>query len=311
MTKPTTRRRFLQHAAATGVGVVFGSQHVSAAARPANRLPYTAAEIAERLGISMAVFQTERLGARHVAAIRQLGIQRIELLMAPKTFDFQDRQQVAEVLAECRRQGVSVASVHGNLQGKYNDAMEDRRQAAAAALLEEIRFAEEAGAEILVAHFGTDRQARKTVTELLDQTRDLRIRLTVENMGGGLKPYTDFVDRIGSERFGMTVDIGHARDPDGVNPFVKPGRAADVLALGGQRVWHLHLHDTFNLPTKPDHRAPLHPKGIIRWNEVFAGLKAIDYRGVFLFEDGRGENPEEWTKLAAEFPKNFAARYGL
>ena len=27
----------------------------------------------------------------------------------------------------------------------------------------------------------------------------------------------------------------------------------------------------------------------------FAGLKAIDYRGVFLFEDGRGENPDEWT----------------
>ena len=257
----------------------------------------------------MAVFQKERLGARHVAAIRELGIQRIELVMKPETFDFRDRRQVKEVLAECRKQGVSVVSVHGNLQRKYNDPVEEKRRAAAAALLDEIRFSEEAGAGILVAHFGTDDQARKTVTELLDQTKDLRIRLTVENMGGGLKPYADFVDRIGSDRFGLTVDIGHARDPDGVNPFVKPGRAVDVLKLGGPRVWHLHLHETFNLPTKADHRAPMHPDGIIRWDEVFAGLKAIDYRGVFLFEDGRGENPDEWTRLAAEFPKNFVARY--
>jgi hypothetical protein len=26
-------------------------------------------------------------------------------------------------------------------------------------------------------------------------------------MGGGLKPYADFVDQIASDRFGLTVDI--------------------------------------------------------------------------------------------------------
>jgi sugar phosphate isomerase/epimerase len=309
MTRLPNRRLFFRTTALTGAALALGTPDTLVEAEPPVSLPYTAAEIARRVGISMAVFQGERLGARHVAAIRQLGIERIELVMAPKTFDFQDRQQVAEVFTECRKQGVSVGSVHGNLQRKYNDPVEEKRRAAAAALLDEIRFSEEAGAGILVAHFGTDAPARKTVTELLDQTKDLRIRLTVENMSGGLKPYADFVDRIGAERFGMTVDIGHARDPDGVNPFVKPGRAVEVLALGGRRVWHLHLHDTFNLSAKPDHRAPLHPDGIIRWDEVFAGLKAINYRGVFLFEDGRGENPEEWTRLAAEFPENFAARY--
>lgn len=310
MTHRTNRRLFLQRAAAAGLGVAFGTKQALAAPEPATRLPYTAAEIAGRLGISMAVFQKERLGARHVAAIRELGTQRIELLMAPTTFDFQDQRQVKEVLTECQKQGVSVVSVHGNLQRKYNDPVEAKRRAAAAALLDEIRFAEQAGAGILVAHFGTDDQARKTVTELLDRTRNLRIRLTVENMGGGLKPYADFVDRIGSDRFGLTVDVGHARDPDGINPFVKPGRAVDVLKLAGLRVWHLHLHETFNLPTKADHRAPMHPEGIICWDEVFAGLKAIDYRGVFLFEDGRGENPDEWTRLAGEFPRNFVTRYG-
>ena len=245
-----------------------------------------------------------------LAAVRAAGIQRIELVMMPEMFDFRNRAQTSEVLSECRKQGVLVVSVHGNLKRKYKDRDERRRRAAAAELLDEIRFAEEAGAGILVAHFGTDEPARKTVTELLERTSDLRIRLTVENMRGGLKPYADFVDRIGSGRFGLTVDIGHARDPDGVNPFVKKGRAVEVLSLGGRRIWHLHLHDTFNLKTKPDHRAPMHADGIIRWDEVFAGLKVIDYRGVFLFEDGRGEEPEAWTRLAATFPQNFAARYG-
>jgi hypothetical protein len=115
-------------------------------AAPATGLPHTAAEIAGRLEISMAVFQKERLRARHVAAIRELGTQRIELLMAPTTFDFQDRQQVKEILIECQKTDVSVVSVHGNLQRKYNDPVEEKRRTAAAALLDEIRFAEEAAA---------------------------------------------------------------------------------------------------------------------------------------------------------------------
>jgi sugar phosphate isomerase/epimerase len=310
MTTRTTRRLFLQRVSMVGTGIALGARRTPAGTTSHDGLPYTAEEIAGRLGISMAIYSKERLGARHIAAIRAAGINRVELVMTPSTFDLSDRAQISEVLAECRRQQVAVVSVHGNLQRKYDDPNEQRRREAAARLLDEIRFAEKAGASILVAHFGTSDPSRKTVTELLDQTKDLRVRLTVENMRGGLKPYADFVDRIGSDRFGLTVDIGHARDPDGVNPFVKKGRAGEVLALGGKRIWHVHLHETFRLKTQPDHRAPMHPEGIIEWGEVFAGLRAIDYRGVFLFEDGRGEEPEEWTRLAAAFPANFVARYG-
>ena len=310
MTLPTTRRSFLKRATLAGTTFVLGARCAPAEVAPSASLPYTAREIAARLGSSMAVYQKERLAARHVAAVRAAGISRIELLMMPPMFDLHDRAQASEVLRECRRQKVTVVSVHGNLQRKYNDPDDEKRRAAAAHLLDEIRFAEQAGAGVLVAHFGTNDQSRKTVTELLDRTRDLRIRLTVENMGGSLRPYAAFVDKIGSDRFGMTVDIGHIRDADGVNPLTRHGRAGEVFAQGGRRIWHLHLHDTFNLKTRPDHRAPMHPNGTIEWGEVFAALKAIDYRGVFLFEDGRGKNPEQWVRLAAAFPKNFVAHYG-
>jgi len=310
MTPLTTRRSFLKRAMLAGATFALVGRRAPAEIAASAGLPYTAQEIAARLGISMAVYQKERLGARHIAAIRAAGINRIELLMMPPTFDLHNRAQVSEVLRECRRQKVTVVSVHGNLQRKYNDPDDEKRRAAAAHLLEEVRFAEEAGAGILVAHFGTNDQSRKTVTELLEKTKDLRIRLTVENMRGGLRPYAAFVDKIGAKRFGMTVDIGHIRDADGVNPLVKRGRASEVFAQGGRRVWHLHLHETFGLKTKPDHRPPMHRDGIIEWDEVFTALKAIDYRGVFLFEDGRGEEPEQWIRHAAAFPKNFIARYG-
>ncbi len=310
MTPLTTRRSFLKRAMLAGATFALVGRRAPAEIAPSAGLPYTAQEIAARLGISMAVYQKERLGARHIAAIRAAGISHIELVMMPPRFDLHNRAQVTEVLRECRRQKVTVVSVHGNLQRKYNDPDDEKRRAAAAHLLEEIRFAEEAGAGILVAHFGTNDQSRKTVTELLGQTKDLRIRLTVENMRGSLRPYAAFVDKIGSKRFGMTVDIGHIRDADGVNPLVKRGRASEVFAQGGRRVWHLHLHETFRLKTKPDHRPPMHRDGIIEWDEVFTALKAIDYRGVFLFEDGRGEEPEQWIRHAAAFPKNFIAGYG-
>ena len=153
MMAQTTRRVFLRNALFTGTAYTLGMQCASA---ETSRLPYTSGQIAARLGISVAVYQKERLGARHIAAIRAAGISRIELLMMPHTFDFHDRDQVSEVLRECQRQKVSIVSVHGNLQRKYNDPDEDKRRAAAAHLLDEIRFAEEAGAGILVAHFGTN-----------------------------------------------------------------------------------------------------------------------------------------------------------
>jgi len=306
MTHPTTRRCFLKRAALGSTALAIGTRR----ARAATALPYTAKEISARLGISMAVYQKERLGARHIAAVRAAGIRHIGLTMIPERIDIHDRAQISEILAECKRQKVRIVSIHGNLQRRYNHPDEQQRRAAAAHLLDEIRFAERAGAGIVVAHFGTNDQSRKTVTQLLEKTRDMRIRLTVENMRGGLKPYAAFVDKIGSDRFGLTVDIGHIRDTDGINPMVKKGRASDVMAQGGRRIWHLHLHDTFNLKTRADHRAPMHPDGIIEWGEVFAAIKAIDYRGIFLFEDGRGENPEQWVRLAGEFPTNFVTRYG-
>ena len=36
----------------------------------------------------------------------------------------------------------------------------------------------------------------------------------------------------------------------------------------------------------------------------------IEEQGELVFEDGRGENPEEWVRMTSEFPKTFVRRYG-
>ena len=171
-----------------------------------------------------------------------------------------------------------------------------------------IRFAEEAGASIFVGHFGCTEVSKKVVTELLDLTADFCVKLTTEN-GQRLDPFMVIVDDLGSDRFGMIVDIGHTRDSDGINPFTKKEKARQTLAPCGDRVFHVHLHETFDLEQKPDHRPPLHEDGTIQWDEVFAALRDIDYKGELLFEDGRGENPEEWVQMTAAFPQAFVQRY--
>ena len=273
---------------------------------------WTREEITARLGISIAVFQKHLLGARDIATIREAGITRIELSCVPRCFDYRNKHQMSEIVSECQKQGVAIVAMHGPFNLPYNSADETQRKAVLNESLTAIRIAAEMGTSVYVAHFGYREHSRKTVTQLLDKLDGYDIKLTTENqMGQELDGYIKIVDDIAFPRLGLTVDIGHLRDRTGVNPFTHKERARQALARCGARVFHVHLHDSFDIPKKPDHRPPLHEDGIIQWDQVFAALKDINYQGELVFEDGRGENPEEWLEMTATFPQRFAQRYGV
>ena len=225
---------------------------------------WTAEEISARLGISTAVYQKSILGARHIAEIRRAGISRIEISPGIPRFDYYDQAQVSEVLGECQKQGVTVVAVHGWVKIPGSFESDEERKTVIEESLDAIRFAEDAGASIYVAHFGYSEQSERIVTELLDRTPESRIRLTTEN-GRDLRGFMAIVDKVGSDRFGMIVDIGHTKDSDGGNPFVKKCRARETLAQCGDRLFHIHLHESFDLEQRVDHRPPLHKDGIIEW----------------------------------------------
>ena len=148
--------------------------------------------------------------------------------------------------------------------------------------------------------------SKRTVRELIEHLDDTQIKLTVENLPSepDLRDYLTFVDRIGCPRFGLTVDIGHTRDADGINPFVKMERAREAMAACEHRLFHLHLHDF----TDTDHYPPF--DGNIQWDEIFSALRDIGYIGEFMFEAGQRVSLEDTLKKTSAFPNEFAVRYG-
>ncbi len=277
-----------------------------------NSPSWSAAGIADRLGASTIAFTRDRpIGAREIAQMREWGITRIEVCAtgSPAHFDCRDAAQVSEVVAECRRQGVTIVSLHSpDLPYAAKDEGERRR-----AVTEGIyaaRVAEEMGAGVMVCHLGANERSEKTAVEMLRQLDGSSIRLAGEN-GQDLRDYIAVVDRVGSDRFGMVVDVGHTRDEDGVNPFIKKDRARENMAQCGDRLIHLHLHDFIDR----DHYAPFDPGGLLQWGEVFAAFSDVDYKGVFMFEavwpaHKADVEPEYVLKQTAAFPQTFADRYG-
>ena len=282
---------------------------------PADNLGYTSQEIGARLGASTNAFDSDKpIGAREIAAIREAGITRIEVLshLPPCHFKYRDRAQVSEIMRETKSQGVSIVSMHCPAL-LFNSDDETVRKGAVEEGLVVARVAEEMGAGLMVGHFGFDEHSEKTVTEMLEGLEGSSLKLADENVTGpdeDLANYVALVDRVGSDRFGMVVDVGHTRDPDGVNPFVKKDHARGTLAQCGSRLIHLHLHDF----TDKDHIVPL--EGDLQWDEVFAALRDVDYKGLFMFEArypaARAKHsPEYVLRKTAEFPDAFVRRYGV
>ncbi len=271
---------------------------------------WTADEIQARLGTSTIVFERDRLlQAENIAMIAERGIKHIEVcgLGNPGHLDVNDSKYTSWLSAECEKNGVSIISTHcpGYL---FNSDDEDNRKKAAQEGIIAAKNSEELGAGVMVCHFKPEEPSEKSINEMLEGLEGTSIKLTIEN-GQVLSDYTAFVDKVGSDRFGMVVDIGHTRDEDEVNPFIKAARARETMAVCGDRLFHLHLHDWVDR----DHFSPL--DGDIYWPGVFDALKDIDYKGYYMFEAAyppgkRGETdpPYVLDKVAA-FPQGFVNRY--
>ena len=271
---------------------------------------WTAAEIRGRLAISTAVFQNARLGEGEIAQVKDAGIDCVEISIVRRSSDDRDSGQVAEVLEAFGANEIDVVSVHGPFDLPYRETSAVSEEEVIEGSVEPIAFAEEAGARHYVGHFGHGQRARRILDALLERTAQMSVVLTTENQTGQpLKPYDNFVKAIGHDRASWTLDIGHARDEDKVNPFVKSESAVTIRSTC-KHVGHTHLHDSFDLAAKPDHRPPMHKDGLIRWVDLFEGLYGINYNGYFVFEDGRGEDVKDWVDHVVRFPERFIELYG-
>jgi len=286
------------------------------------KLLLTEEEIRSRLGAStvgIKFAEKEMLSEKHLALFRSLGIFRLEM-----DADWDTRSNIKEarqIALSAKNQGLEIVSVHGPA-GKFSSAYdagiteEERSRAVKKAILMG-EGALEMGASIMVCHFGTTDSSERSVHELLDYFKGTPLMLAGENVGKAVsvlkdsddvKDFVLFAERINSDRFGLTLDLGHARDSDGINPFIKKECAYNTVALCKQRLVHLHLHDFVN---GIDHCPPF--DGEIRWVEIFKALQDMKYSGTFMFEVlYEGYNSQRTAKNVLEkvglFPQNLMSR---
>jgi hypothetical protein len=79
---------------------------------------------ASRIALSTAVYQAGWVGAREIAGIRSVGIEKIEISSVPPSFDYHNQEQVDEILAACQNEGVSVVAMHGPFKLPYRNTEE-------------------------------------------------------------------------------------------------------------------------------------------------------------------------------------------
>ncbi len=269
---------------------------------------WTADRIRAQLGTSTIVFPPdERLGREQIARVADAGIGCIEVgaFNGLAHYDHNDEAQVDEIAQAALDLDVKIASVHCPLV-PYDDADEEARRHVLRESVVAARAAERMGASVFVCHFHNQPPAEITAREMLEQLDGCSVRIATEN-GINLMPYTEFVDGVGSERLGITIDIGHTRVPaeDWLNPFTKAGRAKAIVDLCGQRLYHIHLHDYHN---NEDHRPPF--EGEIEWGDLFDALDGIDYQGALMFESLAVASTEDTLGKVGSFPEEFVRRYG-
>ena len=247
-------------------------------------LNWTAEEIASRTGVNTDTFYSDKpFGSAEIEMVHQAGLHLLEMSgFFPSMFNHKNQEQQDEIISACRKNNVRIVSFHSPIL-PYSSENEDERKEAVEEGVANAKVSCMLGAEIFVGHFGLGIQSKRSVLEMAERLEGLPIRLAVENEDDvDVRDVLNFVDEIDSPLVGMVVDIGHPRDADGINPFLKEDIAFKTLEQCGSRVIHVHLHETHII----DHVPPFTGIGNIRWGEVFSALKAINYPGYFIFEYG-------------------------
>jgi sugar phosphate isomerase/epimerase len=273
-------------------------------------------------------------------AIAEAGFRCIEYSIDSHASEDRPGRFAAEANRELERRGLSATTVHGPARTNVLGApTEEWRKEKVGVLADALRFCGQIGAAGMVIHgipnpmfLPKDQEKRslyepmvaamkKSVEDLIPVAAETGVRLLLENLpynceleqfdgvgsiggGGGDYPLMKivelraFIEEFPPDQVGLVVDTGHAWT-EGTDPV------SEIMAAG-DRLWATHLQDVDAEAPADNHWVPTH--GGLKWDQILAALKSINYRGAYTFEvinAHHGESPEQLAQLTYGVAKEW------
>ena len=292
-----------------------------------------------QLSYSTAGFKDRQL-APTLDAIAAAGFRCVEYAIDTHASEDRPGRFAQEAGRQLERCGLSATTVHGPARTNVLGApTEEWRKEKVEVLAEALRFSGQIGAAGMVIHgipnpmfLPKDREMRslyepmvaamqRSVEDLIPVAAETGVRILLENLpyncdlepfdgagsiggGGGDYPLMKmvelraFIEEFPPDQVGLVVDTGHAWT-EGTDPVSE-------IEAAGDRLWATHLQDVDAVQPADNHWVPTH--GGLKWDQILAALKNIDYRGAYTFEginNRHGESPEQLARLTYEVAKEW------
>src|SRR5438045_3705218 len=142
------------------------------------------------------------------------------------------------------------------------------------------------------------KQFAESIKPILDRAESLGINVGVECEPGLFLEYVaelrEWIDRLGSARFGANLDIGHSQ--------VIGESIPEAVRMLGDRIWNLHVED---IPGRK-HYHMIPGEGTLEWDALIAALREIDYQRFLTVElYTHTANPQEAAEKSFRFLSNL------
>jgi len=252
-------------------------------------------------GMSAAILGDE-LRCEGLSAVKEVGMECVELLTWKPPLDLDDETRVQEIGAHAARIGLRVHSAHAPFGPEYELCSEDEavRRNGIEGAMRSAEVIRGMGGRVVVVHGslgieeGEDRKAlldraTTSVAEIVDYCRTIGVVVAVENLirglGGVPEEMAAMVSVLPEEHAGVCLDIGHAH--------LRANEEEMISACAG-RIVTTHVAD--NLGETDDHLLPF--EGGVEWPKVLGDLKRTGYDGVLLMEiSSRADRDETLRRM--------------
>jgi len=238
-----------------------------------------------KFGLSTTMIEDKDIFSQ-IPILSEYGIKKIELRANLKHFEYNNYKKIDLLSKKLDKFGIMAYSMHMPF-GNVDISREEKqiRDESIIRIKEAGLALQRLGGKVLVVHGGAKVENKRekrveislqSLKELSDFCVERGLDLAVENtlpgrIGDKIEELLYIIEKLNSPNTGACLDTGH------INVHGDPAEALKKL---GDRLIHIHITD--NLGENDDHLLP--GEGNINWENFFAALNQINYKGILMLE---------------------------